>query len=52
LARRRNISYQLLKICGVSDVRQTDIHTSEPPVFEPSSFEVEMAIKKSQFIRY
>jgi len=31
---------------GVNDVRQTEIHTAEPLVPEPSAFEVEMAIKK------
>jgi hypothetical protein len=30
----------------VSDVRQTEIHTAEPLVPEPSAFEVEMAIEK------
>jgi len=31
---------------GVIDVRQTKIHTAEPPVPEPSAFEVELAIAK------
>jgi hypothetical protein len=31
---------------GVSDLRQTEIHTAEPLVPEPSAFEVEMAIEK------
>jgi len=31
---------------GVSDVRQTEIHTAEPLVPEPSVFEVELAIEK------
>ena len=30
----------------VSDVRQTEIHTAEPLVSEPSAFEVELAIEK------
>jgi hypothetical protein len=30
----------------VSDVRQTEIHTTEPLVPEPSAFEVEIAIEK------
>jgi hypothetical protein len=35
-----------LDIHGVSDVRQTEIHTAEPLVPEPSAFEVQMAIEK------
>ena len=31
---------------GVNDVRQTELHTAEPLVAEPSAFEVEMAIEK------
>jgi len=31
---------------GMSDVRQTEIHTAEPLVHYPSTFEVEMAIEK------
>ena len=31
---------------GDNDVRQTEIHTAEPLVPEPSAFEVEMAIEK------
>jgi hypothetical protein len=31
---------------GVNDVRQTEIHTAEPQVFEPSAYEVELAIGK------
>ena len=31
---------------GVSDVRQMEIHTAEPPVPEPSAFEVELASEK------
>jgi hypothetical protein len=30
----------------VSDVRQTQIHTAEPLVPEPSAFEVDLAIEK------
>jgi hypothetical protein len=30
----------------VNDVRQTGIHTAQPPVPEPSAFEVGMAIEK------
>jgi hypothetical protein len=31
---------------GVNDVRQTEIHTAQPLVPEPSAFEVEMAAEK------
>jgi hypothetical protein len=31
---------------GVNDVRQTEIHTAEPLVPEPSALEVELAIEK------
>jgi len=40
---------------GVNGVRQTEIHTAEPLVPEPSTFEFEMAIEeinKSQITRY
>ena len=30
----------------VNDVRQTEIHTAEPQMPEPSAFEVEMAVEK------
>jgi len=30
----------------VSDVRQTEIHTTEPLVPEPNAFEIELAIEK------
>jgi hypothetical protein len=36
---------QLLSVHGVNDDRQTEIHTAEPLVPEPSGCEVEMAIK-------
>jgi hypothetical protein len=32
----------------VSDIRQTKIHTAEPLVPEPSTFEVEMVIEKQK----
>ena len=31
---------------GVHDVRQTETHTAEPLVPEPSAFEVELAVEK------
>jgi hypothetical protein len=54
LARWRNHFSQLLNIHGVNDVRQTEVHTVEPLVPEPSAFEVEMAIEKleRQISRY
>jgi hypothetical protein len=35
-----------LNVHGVNDVRQTEVHTAEPLVPEPSACEVEMAIEK------
>ena len=35
----RNYFSQLLNAHGVNDVRQTEIHTAEPLVPEPSAFE-------------
>jgi hypothetical protein len=46
LARWRNHFSQLLNIHGVNDVRQTEVHTAEPLVAEPSAFEVKMSIEK------
>ena len=46
LARKRNYFSQLLNVHGVNDDRQTEIHTIEPLVPEPSAFEVEMATEK------
>jgi hypothetical protein len=43
LTKWRNYSSHLFNVYGVSDVRQTEIHISEPPVPEPSAFQVEMA---------
>ena len=45
LARWRNHFSQLLNVHGVNDVRQTEIHTAEPMVPEPSAFDNEMATK-------
>jgi len=44
LARWRKHFSQLLKVHGVNDVRQKEIHTAEPLVPEPSAFEFEFAI--------
>ena len=46
LASWRNYFSQLLNLQGVNDVRQTEIHTAEPLVPEPSAFEVDLAIEK------
>jgi len=46
LARWRNHCSQLLNVHRVNEVRQTEIHTAEPLVPEPSAFEVELAIEK------
>jgi len=35
-----------LNLHGVNDVRQSEIHTAEPLVTEPSTFEVDLAIEK------
>jgi len=35
-----------LNVHGVNQVRQTEIHTAEPPMPEPNVFEVEMADEK------
>jgi hypothetical protein len=46
LTRWKNYFSQLLKVHGVSDVKQIEIHTSEPLVPDPSPSEVEIAIAK------
>ena len=46
VARWRNHFSQLLNIPQVKDIRQTEIHTAEPLVPEPSAFEIELAIDK------
>ena len=46
LARWRNHFSQLLNVHGFIDVRQTEIHTAEPVVTEPSAFEVDLGIVK------
>jgi hypothetical protein len=39
-------NYQLLNVHGVNDVRQTEIHTTEPLVPQPGASEVEMVTEK------
>ena len=46
LARWRKHFSQLFNVHGVNNVRQTEIHTAEPPVAQPSAFEVEMVTEK------
>jgi len=41
-----NYFSQLLNIHGFNDVRQTELHTAETLVPEPSAFEVQLAIEK------
>jgi len=45
MARWRKHFSQLFKVHGVNYVRQTEIHTAEPLVPDPSVFEVELAIE-------
>jgi hypothetical protein len=35
-----------VNVRGVNDVRQTEIHTAEPVIPEPSAFEFEIVIEK------
>jgi len=46
LARWRNYFSQLLNVHGVNDVRQRELHTTEPLVPEPSAPEVALTIEK------
>jgi hypothetical protein len=46
LDRWSNYFSQLLNVLGVSNVRQTEIHTAELIVPESSAFEIELAIEK------
>jgi len=45
LPRQKNNFSQLLNTLGLN-VRQTELHTAEPPVLEPSTFEVNLVIEK------
>jgi hypothetical protein len=44
MARWRNFFSQILNVHGFSDVRQSEIHTADPLVPEPSALEFELAI--------
>jgi hypothetical protein len=46
LTRWKNYFRQLLNVQGLGSIRQTEIHTAEPFVPEPSAAEVEVAIRK------
>ena len=46
VARWRIYFSKPLNVHGVKGVRQTEIHTAEPLVSEPSAFEFELAIEK------
>jgi len=46
LARWGNYFSHILNVRWVNDVRQTEIHTAERPVPEPSASEFELAIEK------
>jgi hypothetical protein len=45
LARWKNPFSQLFNVHGISDVKQTEIHTAEPLVPKPSAFELQIIIK-------
>jgi hypothetical protein len=46
IVRWRNFFSQILNVHGVSDVRQAEIHTAEPLLFEPSALEFELAFER------
>ena len=46
LGRCRNHFPQLLNVHGFNDVRQTETHTAEPLMPEPSAFQIELATEK------
>jgi len=46
LARWRNHFSQIFNVHGDNDFMQTEIHTAEPLVPEPSVYEVELAVEK------
>jgi hypothetical protein len=39
-------SHNVLNLYNVHDIKQTEMHTAEPLVSEPSYFEVEIALEK------
>ena len=52
LAMWRKYFSQLLNVHGVNNVRQTEIHTAEPLVPEPSAFDVERATVKIKYTKH
>jgi hypothetical protein len=42
----KNYFCQLLNVCGAGGVRQTEMHTAEPFMPEPSASELKSAIRK------
>jgi hypothetical protein len=46
VTRWKNYFCQILKVQGPGGIRQTEIHTAEPFVPEPSAAEVEVAFRK------
>jgi hypothetical protein len=44
LNRWKNCFCQLLNVCAVHNVRQTEVHTAEPLVTDPSTLEFENSI--------
>ena len=46
LVKWRNHFSQLLNVHGVNDGRQTEIHTAEPLLPEPSAFVFDLAFEK------
>jgi hypothetical protein len=52
LNRWKNYFCQLLNVHGAGDVRQTEMHTAEPFVPEPSASEIEVAVGKLKRYKY
>jgi hypothetical protein len=52
LTRWKNYFCQLLNVQGQSGVRQTEIHTAEPLVPQPSAAEIEVTIRKLKSIKH
>jgi hypothetical protein len=46
LNRWKNYFCQLLKVQGINEVMQTEMHTTQPLVLVPNSFEAEIATEK------
>jgi hypothetical protein len=52
LTRWKNYFCQLLNVQGTGGIRQTENHTAEPFVPEPSAAEVEVAIRNLKLIKH